>query len=159
MHAAVTILVPHYQTLDAVRLCLRSIRRYTEQPYNVVVLDNGSGDASLEYLRGLRWIELVRTGVANDLIAAQSAALNLGAERVDTPYFLVIHSDTYVHRAGWLRFLVERLRAGNYAAVGSRHQTIRVYDSPRLARWSATMAAYLADMAGRETATGVPWLR
>lgn len=159
MDPAVTILVPHYQTLDAVRLCLRSIRRYTEPPYNVVVLDNGSSDASVEYLRGLRWIELVRTGVANDLVSAQAAALNLGAERVATPYFLVIHSDTYVHRAGWLPFLVERVRAGNYAAVGSRHQTIRAYDSLRIARWTAAGAAYLARVAGRETAAGIPWLR
>jgi len=157
--AEVTILIPHYQTLDAIRLCLRSIRRYTQPPYRVLVLDNGSTDASLDYLRGLAWIECIDSGVRNDLIAAQAAALNAGAARVATPYFLVIHSDTYVHRAGWLTFLVARLRGGGYAAVGTRHQTIRAYDSALLAGVAARSAGLIARVARRETADGVPWLR
>lgn len=157
--AEVTILIPHYQTLDAIRLCLRSIRRYTAPPYRVLVLDNGSTDASIAYLRGLAWIELVATGVPNDLIAAQAAALNVGVERVATPYFLAIHSDTYVHRAGWLAFLLARRRARDYAAVGTRHQTIRAYDSALLAAAASRSAALIARLARRETAAGVPWLR
>jgi glycosyltransferase involved in cell wall biosynthesis len=157
--ADVTILVPHYQTLDAIRLCLRSIRRYTAPPYRVLVLDNGSTDASIDYLRSLSWIACLSTGVPNDLISAQSAALNVGAARVETPHFLVIHSDTYVHRAGWLDFLRQRLRAGGYAALGTRHQTIRVYDSALAARWAAQGAALLGRIGRRETAAGVPWLR
>lgn len=157
--ADVTILIPHYQTLDAIRLCLRSIRRYTLPPYRVLVLDNGSTDASIEYLRGLNWIACLNTGVANDLISAQAAALNVGAARVETPYFLVIHSDTYVHRPGWLRFFLARLQAGGYAALGTRHQTIRVYDSALAARWAARAAALLGRVGRRETAAGVPWLR
>jgi glycosyltransferase involved in cell wall biosynthesis len=157
--AEVTILIPHYQTLDAIRLCLRSIRRYTAPPYRVLVLDNGSTDASIDYLRGLAWVECVDSGVRNDLIAAQAAALNAGAERVTTPYFLVIHSDTYVHRPGWLAFLLARLRGGGYAAVGTRHQTIRAYDSALLAGVAARAAGLIARVAARETADGVPWLR
>jgi hypothetical protein len=43
--------------------------------------------------------------------------------------------------------------------VGSRHQTIRVYDSARMARWAAGSAALVGRLAARETAAGVPWLR
>jgi hypothetical protein len=124
-----------------------------------MVLDNGSTDASVDYLRSLRWIDLVGTGVANDLVAAQAAALNVGAGRVATPYFLVMHSDTYVHRAGWLAFLAARLRAGGYAAVGTRHQTIRAYRSAALAATASRAAGLIARLARRETAAGVPWLR
>lgn len=158
MGDAVTLLIPHYQTPDAIRLCLRSIRRFTAPPYRVMVLDNGSSDASLDYLRGVAWIELVATGIANDLIGAQAAALNLGAARVKTPYFLVMHSDTYVHRPGWLAFFVERARATGCAAVGSRHQTIRVANSGLLAGLLARHG-WLARLARRQTAAGVPWLR
>jgi len=157
--APVTILIPHFQTLDAVRLCLRSIRRYTPPPYRVLVLDNGSADASIDYLRGVDWIELVATGVVNNQRSAQAEALNAGAARVETPYFAVIHSDTYVHRAGWLAFFLASLRAGDYAAVGTRHQTIRVYDSRLLAALAARSAGLLARVARREAAAGVPWLR
>jgi glycosyltransferase involved in cell wall biosynthesis len=159
MSPDVTILIPHFQTLDAIRLCLRSIRRFTTPPYVVRVLDNGSADASLAYLRALPWIECVSTGIANDLVGAQSAALNQGAAGVTTPYFLVMHSDTYVHRAGWLEFLLGQARAGGYAAVGSRHQTIRAFGSALLA-FTATRAARLISWwVRRETAGGVPWVR
>ena len=152
----VTLLIPHFQTLDAVRLCLRSIRRYTVPPPRVLVLDNGSRDASREYLASLSWIECVDTGVANDLVSAQAAALNLGAARVETPLFAVLHSDTYVHRAGWLAMLM-RVLARGYAAVGSRHQTIRASRAGWLAGAAERTAPLLARW--RTTADGVPWLR
>lgn len=154
----VTLLIPHFQTLDAIRLCLRSIRRYTQPTPRVVVLDNGSVDASRAYLGGLSWIECVDTGVANDLVGAQAAALNLGATRVATPLFAVLHSDTYVHRAGWLVMLVRALGRG-YAAVGSRHQTIRRYDAGWAAALAEHAAPWLARWRGRTTGGGVPWLR
>ncbi len=122
----VTLVIPHYQTLEAIRLCLRSIRRYTQPAPRVLVVDNGSTDASIGYLRRLAWIDCVQSGVRNDLVGAQAAAPNAGAARVESPYFAVMHSDTYVHRAGWLAMLLAALQRGGYAAVGSRHQTIRV---------------------------------
>jgi hypothetical protein len=155
----VTLVIPHYQTLDAIRLCLRSIRRYTQPLPRVLVVDNGSTDASIDYLRGLAWIRCIDSGVGNDLVGAQAAALNRGAAQVETPYFAVMHSDTYVHRAGWLVMLVAALQRGGYAAVGSRHQTIRVYGGAPLAALALRGAPLLARFAGRATTDGVPWLR
>lgn len=154
----VTLLIPHYQTLDAIRLCLRSIRRFTQPLPRVLVLDNGSADASRDYLRSLGWIECVDTGIANDLIGAQAAALNLGAARVTTAAFAVLHSDTYVHRAGWLAML-QRVLGRGYAAVGSRHQTIRRYRAGWAAALAERAAPVLARVGGRTTDGGVPWLR
>lgn len=154
----VTLLIPHFQTPDAIRLCLRSIRRFSEPTPRVLVLDNGSRDDSREYLRSLSWIECVDTGIANDMVAAQAAALNVGAARVETPLFAVLHSDTYVHRAGWLAML-RRVLARGYAAVGSRHQTIRAYESALAARVAERTAPLLARWRGRTTRDGVPWLR
>jgi hypothetical protein len=154
----VTLLIPHFQTLDAIRLCLRSIRRYSDPLPRVLVLDNGSRDASRAYLGSLSWIECIDTGVANDLAVAHAAALNLGAARVETPLFAVLHSDTYVHRAGWLAMLRRALARG-YAAAGSRHQTIRARPAGWGARLAEQAAPLLARLRGRTTAAGVPWLR
>lgn len=101
----VTICIVNYKTLDLTRLCLRSIRKYTQYPYKVLVVDNDSQDASTDYLKQLDWIQLVqRRDKTNDTSGgyAHAAALDVGLELCDTPYFMAMHSDTIVHRQGWL---------------------------------------------------------
>ena len=53
------ICIVNYKTLDFTRLCLRSIRKFTEYPYEIIVVDNNSRDESLEYLKSLKWIRLI----------------------------------------------------------------------------------------------------
>jgi len=105
----VTICVVNYKTLDLTRLCLRSIRKYTDYPYKVLVIDNDSQDDSTEYLKSLKWIQFVsRTEKTNDSSGgyAHAAALDMGLALCDTPYFMAMHSDTFVHKAGWLTELM-----------------------------------------------------
>ena len=148
----ITILIPHFQTLDSIKLCLRSIRKFTRPPYVVRVLDNGSQDASLDYLRSLRWIDLVAADSANDIWKAHYLSLNKAVSQLTTPYFLLMHSDTYVHRPGWLDFLQRFVRAGCVAA-GPRHQRVPVRTLPWL------LPAAVQHLRTRERRPGVPELR
>lgn len=100
-----TLCVVNYKTLDLTRLCLRSIRKYTHQPYEVIVVDNDSQDASTEYLRSLKWIRLIeRKDKTNDSSGgyAHAAALDMALEQTQTEFFAALHSDTFVHRDNWL---------------------------------------------------------
>jgi glycosyltransferase involved in cell wall biosynthesis len=109
----VTICVVHYRTPELIRLCLRSIRKYTPPPYEMVVVDNDSQDESLEYLRSLGWIRLIeRKEPANDSSGgyAHGAALDLALQECQTEFFVSLHSDTLVHRQGWLELLLEPFR-------------------------------------------------
>jgi cellulose synthase/poly-beta-1,6-N-acetylglucosamine synthase-like glycosyltransferase len=106
---AVTICVVNYKTLDLTRLCLRSIRQYTDYPCKVMVIDNDSQDASTDYLKSLKWIQFVsRTEKSNpgDGGYAHAAALDLGLSLCKTEYFMAMHSDTFVHCPGWLTELM-----------------------------------------------------
>ena len=49
--AKATICIINYKTEDFTRLCLRSIRKFTRYPYEVMVIDNNSADGSPEYLQ------------------------------------------------------------------------------------------------------------
>jgi len=50
----VSICIPHWQVKELATLCLRAIRKFTKNiPIEVIVVDNGSQDESLDYLRGL----------------------------------------------------------------------------------------------------------
>lgn len=119
----VTLLLPNYKTPDLTRLCLRLLRKYTDSAKaKVIVIDNDSQDASLAYLRGLRWIELIeRKAIPGEgAISAHSRALDMALARVMTPYVLSIHTDTLVKQAKWLEFLLAEIeKRPTIAGVGS----------------------------------------
>ena len=46
----ITVLLPNYKTPELTRLCLRSLRKYTDfTKLQVLAVDNASGDESVEY--------------------------------------------------------------------------------------------------------------
>ena len=104
-----TICIVNYKTLDFTRLCLRSIRKFTNAPYEVIVVDNDSQDESLGYLKGLDWIRLIERRPGADEPRggfAHAAGLDLGLENCNTEFFVSMHSDTFVKKADWLGDLI-----------------------------------------------------
>jgi len=123
--AEVTLLVPNFRTPEITRLCLRLLRKHTDMArVHVLVIDNdsGEGEASLEYLRSLKWIELIeRKSVAGESPgASHAAALDMALARTTTPYVMSIHTDTFVLRDDWLDFLLDKIKQDeNIAGIGS----------------------------------------
>jgi glycosyltransferase involved in cell wall biosynthesis len=118
-----TICVVQYKTLQLTKLCLRSIRKFTNYPYEVIVIDNNSADESLEYLKSLNWINLIeRKDPVNDSSGgyAHAAALDMGLQKTNTEFFVTVHSDTIVHKDNWLSELISFFgEDANTACVGS----------------------------------------
>jgi len=121
--AKVTILIPNYKTLKLTKLCLRLIRKHTDSTMaHVIVIDNDSKDESTQYLRSLKWIELIeRKRVKGEIPAmSHSRALDLALKRVSTPYVLSIHTDTFVKNSFWLNALIREMEKDpDIAGVGS----------------------------------------
>lgn len=117
-----TICVVNYKTLDFTRLCLRSIRKFTKSPYEVLVIDNDSADDSLSYLKKLEWIRLIERKDNNDSSGgvAHASALQLGLNNCNTEFFISMHSDAFVHKDNWLADLINYFNSDeNVACVGS----------------------------------------
>lgn len=118
-----TICIVNYKTVDFIRLCLRSIRKFTRYPYSVIVVDNDSKDESVDYLRSLKWIRLIERQVQAGEPGggyAHGAGLELGLEKCGTEFFVSMHSDTFVQRQGWLGELAGYFNADEkVACVGS----------------------------------------
>jgi glycosyltransferase involved in cell wall biosynthesis len=119
----VSILIPHFRTLELTQFCLRSLRKYTDPSrVQIIVIDNGSRDASTEYLRGLSWITLIeRDPVPGESGAtAHARALDLGLTRARAPFILSMHTDTIVISPRWLDFLLGHIEADErIAGIGS----------------------------------------
>jgi GT2 family glycosyltransferase len=123
MQPKVTILIPNYKTKTLTQLCLRLIRKNTDQNLiKVIVIDNDSQDDSLEYLRSLSWITLMerKAVLGQGATSAHSEALDMALQTVTTPFVLSIHTDTLVKHPGWLPFLLQQIEQDpNVAGVGS----------------------------------------
>lgn len=144
----VSICIPHWQVRELVTLCLRAIRKNTQTiPYEVLVVDNGSQDDSLDYLRSLPWIRLIERGreaPANGVLA-HVTALDVGFAHSRGQYYLVMHIDTIVKHPGWLERLLAPLQADpTCAGAGAwklemRHPLVelarQVTDTKKLKLW------------------------
>ncbi|QDU63665.1 N-glycosyltransferase [Planctomycetes bacterium Pan216] len=124
MRPTVSILVPHFQTLELTLLCLRLLRRKTRRnDYEVIVIDNGSQDGSGEELKKIEWVRLLRREVDPDERPALShgLALNMGVRAAESSLILTIHTDTMILREDWLDFLLMQIAKGgsNCAMLGS----------------------------------------
>lgn len=123
MRPLVSILIPNYKTPALTKLCLRLIRKHTDtNKVKVIVIDNDSQDASLEYLRTLSWIHLIeRQAITGETpVQAHARALDLALAGVTTPYVLSIHTDTLVKRGDWLTYLLSKIeKSPVIAGVGS----------------------------------------
>jgi len=88
--ALVSIIIPHHNRLDLLRLCLASLRAQTLADIAVTVVDNGSTDGSPEALRqeypGVRTLTLER----NEGFAA---AVNRGIRSSSSPYVMLLNND------------------------------------------------------------------
>jgi len=117
-----SIVIPHYQTGDLARLCLRAIRRLTDHPYETIVVDNDSRDGSLEVLRRVKWIRLIERGPAAEpeAVYAHAGAMDVGTAQARGRWLVSFHTDTIVRREGWLGEMIARLKADpKAAALGS----------------------------------------
>ena len=121
-HALVTIVIPHYQTPDIIRLCLRSIRKFTPQPYKVIVVDNDSKDESLEYLKSVKWLHLIQRKEVAKRVWAHGSALDIGLTDTQTEFFLALHSDVMIKDSSWLSKLLTPFQKKSCLSVCGHRQ-------------------------------------
>lgn len=124
----ISICIPHWQVREMMAICLRSIRRYSGRyDLEVLVVDNGSRDGSLDWLRSLPWIRLIERPEETNANwpANVFTAWDHGARQARGEYFVTMHSDVFVRREGWLDPLLAEMAGGpQVAAAGAWKLTL-----------------------------------
>lgn len=106
----VSVVVLTYNNLDLTKACLDSIDAYSDYSnMEIIVVDNASGDGSLEYLR--EWVSEAdnRKLVANEVNRGFAAGNNQGLDAADGEYLVLLNNDTRV-TPGWLRTMLAHVR-------------------------------------------------
>ncbi len=143
----ITVCIPHWQVRSYMTVCLRSIRRHSAK-YNldVLVIDNGSQDDSLDYLRSLDWIRLIERPEEKhtNWPANVFSAWDVGVHNTDAEFFITMHSDVFVKSDHWLDPLLRAIGTDeNIAASGAWKLDL---ENPMYA-WQKQVFGYLTAQA------------
>jgi len=89
-----TIVIPNYNGKHFLEPCLKSLSKQTEKYFEIIIVDNGSTDGSVEYIK--EHFPLVSL-IALDENYGFSRAVNEGIKASITPYVILLNNDTTVH--------------------------------------------------------------
>lgn len=120
----VSIIIVNWNGLEHLETCLESLEKQTFREFEVILVDNGSSDGSVEFVRGrFPWVKLVElrenTGFAT--------GNNIGLTHAAGEYIVTLNNDTKADPA-WLAAIVAVADANpEVGMVGSR---ICSFDDP-----------------------------
>lgn len=93
MEKIVTIVIPNYNGLKYLEACFRSLADQSFQGFSVLVVDNGSQDGSVEWLKER---DIPSLFLPENL--GFPGAVNLGIQECRTPYVILLNNDTQVDK-------------------------------------------------------------
>ncbi len=106
-----SLVIPVWNQLDYTKRCLSSIEQWTDAPYEVVIVDNGSTDGTREFLRTVK-----ATVITNDTNLGCAKAWNQGVRASQGKVIGILNNDIVV-TPGWLATLIEFMERTGHGIV------------------------------------------
>lgn len=121
-----SVIIPNWNGKDLLRECLNSLTKQTYREVEIIVVDNGSTDQSLEYVKNnFPKVKIVQL----DKNYGFAKAINEGVKLSKAKYVVFLNNDTKVDK-DWLKSLVEC--AEKYPEVISVNSKILNFFNPKL---------------------------
>ena len=118
-----SLLIPSWNNLDYLKLCVRSIRQNSTYPHQIIVLVNEGKDGSLEWVQQQNDIDYVYSpenlGICYGLNACRSL--------VHTGFMVYINDDMYM-LPGWDEALLQEVKVQGHIAFMLSSTMIEPYD-------------------------------
>ncbi|HUW69826.1 MAG TPA: glycosyltransferase [bacterium] len=105
MHKPVTVVVLTWNGIKYTKACLESLNRIQEQSnVDFVVVDNGSQDGTVEYLKSIKWITPLFNTENLGFVGGNNVALKYIAQDHDV---ILLNNDTEIDDDQWVKKLQE----------------------------------------------------
>ena len=150
----VSIVVLTYNQIEYTRQCVDSLIAHTRQPYELILVDNGSRDGTPEYLRSIAGAKVI----LNSENLGYAAGNNLGIAVAEGDYIVLLNNDAIVTE-GWLDRLVAPMeRDRSIGFVGPRSNYVAGAQLLTDIPYSSTdgLAAFAAERARAYAGQGSP---
>jgi GT2 family glycosyltransferase len=126
-----SIVILTHNQLAFTKLCVESVQRYTDVPYELIFVDNASTDGTPEYLESLSAGTIIR----NENNRGFPIAANQGMKAAKGEQILLLNNDT-IATPGWLRRMLDVFRSDSSIglvgpcsnSVGGKQQVSVSYD-------------------------------
>ncbi len=112
VNSLTSIIILTRNNLEYTKMCLESIRRYTPEPREIIVVDNGSTDGTIEYLEAQEDVKLIKNG----LNLGFALGNNLGLREARGEYIVILNNDTVVTE-GWLTRLINSAQSNPQVGI------------------------------------------
>lgn len=113
----VSIVILTFNRLDVTRNCVASIQCHTPEAHEIIFVDNGSTDGTIEWLRHLTTVNPGFRLIANGSNLGFAKGCNQGMQAAIGRYILLLNNDTVV-TPGWLSGLLECFQGSRTGIVG-----------------------------------------
>jgi GT2 family glycosyltransferase len=102
----ISIVIPNYNGRFLLEDCLESVFKNSHQPKEIIVVDNGSTDDSVAYLKlNHKKVKIIR----NKKNLGFATAVNQGIKKADQAWVAVINNDVFLDR-NWLKVIYRQIK-------------------------------------------------
>jgi len=100
----VAVIVLNYNGLRWLSNCLSSVGRTDYQDLDVYLVDNGSDDGSVDFVReSFPWVKVIRHAINFGF----ADGYNIAIQKVEADYVVLLNSDTVVLDPNWVKHLLD----------------------------------------------------
>lgn len=134
----ISIIIPIYNTEKYLKECLDSIYNLKMEKIEIILINDGSVDRSLEIIKKYKEKEKIETKIINQKNQGLSASRNTGIKNAKGKYLLFIDSDDFVNTEKLEIFLKEGIKEkadilmGNSLSYYNKNDIIKDYYSEKL---------------------------
>lgn len=100
------IIIPNWNGKDRLKQCLGAVKSQSFKDFETIVVDNGSTDGSVEFLKNHSWVKVV----ALDKNYGFAGGVNAGIKTAQAEYVALLNNDA-IPAADWLEKLVASLES------------------------------------------------
>ena len=103
MNPIMSIIIPNFNGLEHLRICLPSLRNQTFKNFEIILMDNGSTDESIDYV-ATQFPEIRVLRLSKNF--GFPKAINFGIKKSQGKYILILNNDTEIDK-DCIKYLVD----------------------------------------------------
>lgn len=113
--ALTSIIILCYNGLHLTRMCLESIEKFTPEPHEIILVDNGSKDGTTDFLKGYAEKHSHVKLIMNTENKGYAAGNNQAISMAQGSYIVLLNNDVVVTE-GWLGRMIDHM--GSHKDIG-----------------------------------------